>query len=268
MLRPFATAILLCVAAHAAVTRVEILERGDLPAFPGYQRIVGKIHFAVDPKLPANRIIADIDLAPRNAQGLVEFTADLFLLKPTDPAKGNGTVLFEVSNRGGKGMLSMFDLGGRPDPKTAEELGDPLLFDQGYTLAWVGWEWDVPEKPGMMRLDAPIIAGLTGLVRSEIVHSQRTNRGIAGRSRADSLRGGRPEIGDPHRARPPRRATHRHRTRSVELHQRRHGDRVRNRLRARTHLRSDLPGQGPRGRGPGSGGHPRLHFLPEATRAT
>ena len=166
--------------AHAAVTRVDITDRAEMPGFPGYQRLTGKIHFAVDPKLPANRIIADIDLAPRNDQGLVEFTADLYLLKPVDPAKANGTLLLEISNRGGKGMTGMFDLGGRPDPRNAQDLGDPLLFERGFTLAWVGWEWDVPARAGLMRLEAPKIPGITGLVRSEIVHPQRTNRGTLG----------------------------------------------------------------------------------------
>src|ERR1019366_5473155 len=129
---------LYAVIATAAVTRVEISESGPLSAYPGYQRVIGKIHFAVDPKLAANRMIVDLDLAPRNAQGLVEFTADLYMLKPVDPAKGNGTALFGVSNRGGKGMLSMFDLGGKPDPRSAADLGDPLLFQQGFTLVWVG----------------------------------------------------------------------------------------------------------------------------------
>jgi hypothetical protein len=180
MRRFFAAVFVFALAASAAVTRVEITERGAVAAFRGYERIVGKIHFAVDPKLAANRIIADIDLAPRNQQGLVEFTADLYMLKPADPAKGNGTALLEVSNRGGKGATNMFGLGGRPDPRTAQELGDPLLFEQGFTLVWVGWEWDVPERPGMLRLDAPKIPGVTGLVRSEIVQSQRTNRGTLG----------------------------------------------------------------------------------------
>lgn len=180
MFRPITVALLISVAATAAVTRVEITERSELPAFRGYERIAGKIHFAVDPQLPANQIIADIGLAPRNAQGLVEFTADLFLLKPADPAKSNGTLLLEISNRGGKGMLGMFDLGGRPDPRTTQDLGDPLLFEQGYTLAWVGWEWDVPERAGLLRLNAPKIPGITGLVRSEIIQSQRTNRASLG----------------------------------------------------------------------------------------
>ncbi len=171
----------LCTAtASAAVTRVDITERGELPAYPGYERIVGKIHFAVDPKLAANRIIVDIDVAPRNAQGLVEFTADLFMLKPVDPAKGNGTALFEVSNRGGRSLLGTFDLDGKPDPHTAEDLGDPLLFQQGFTLVWVGWEWDVPRRPGMLALDAPRIPGITGPVRAEIIRNERTTRASLG----------------------------------------------------------------------------------------
>jgi hypothetical protein len=170
MFRPITVALLIGVAATAAVTRVEITERGELPTFRGYERIAGKIHFAVDPQLPANQIIADIGLAPRNAQGLVEFTADLFLLKPADRAKSNGTLLLEISNRGGRGMLGMFDLGGRPDPRTTQDLGDPLLFEQGYTLAWVGWEWDLPERAGLLRLNAPKIPGITGLVR-DLLHS-------------------------------------------------------------------------------------------------
>ena len=178
MRRPLIVLLTFSALAAAAVTRVEITERGDLAARPGYERLVGKVHFAVDPKLPANRIITDIALAPRNAQGMVEFTADLFVLRPRDPAKSNGTALLEISNRGGKGLLSMFDLGGRPDPKTAQELGDPLLFDEGFTLVWVGWEWDVPA--GTLGLDAPSIAGITGLVRSEIVQDKRTNHASLG----------------------------------------------------------------------------------------
>ena len=168
------------VTAPAAVTRVDITERDALTAYPGYERVVGKIHFAVDPKLAANRIITDLDLAPRDARGLVEFTADLYMLKPVDTARGNGTALFEVSNRGGRGMLSMFDLGGKPDPRTAEDLGDPLLFRQGFTLVWVGWEWDVPRRPGVLALDGPRLPDLTGLVRAEIIRNVPTNTASLG----------------------------------------------------------------------------------------
>lgn len=156
------TLLFTAVLAQAAVVRVDVTKRTDMPEV-NYERIDATIHFAVDPQLPANKIIVDLDRAPRNAQGLVEFSSDLVVMKPKDPAKSNGTALFEVSNRGGRGLISMFDLAqGRDD------LGDRLLFDSGYTLVWVGWEFDVPDRTHM-KLYAPVIKGLTGPVRSEII---------------------------------------------------------------------------------------------------
>lgn len=155
----------------AAVTRVELVDRSDVAdgksfgAAGPYERIVAKAHFAIDPKLPANRIITDIDLAPRNEEGMVEFAADLHVLKPRDPAKGNGTALYEVSNRGGRGMLGMFN---RASAATGE-LGDGLLLERGFTLVWLGWQFDVPDRPGLLRLFTPVVRGVTGVIRSEIV---------------------------------------------------------------------------------------------------
>src|SRR5580700_2177280 len=170
LLRRSAALIFIAAFAHAAVTRVEVAQRVDLPLI-NYEQITGKVYFAVDPKLPANKIIVDLDRAPRNAQGLVEFSADLFVMKPKDPAKSNGTALLEISNRGGRGMLSMFDLA------QGQALGDPLLFEAGYTLVWVGWEFDVPNG---LKLYAPMIQGLTGLVRSEIVVDKRATSASLG----------------------------------------------------------------------------------------
>ena len=164
---------------NAAVARVEVTERADLPIV-NYERISGKVYFTIDPKLPANRIITDIDRAPRNAHGMVEFSADLFVLKPKDVAKGNGTTLLEISNRGGKGTLGMFDLASGRDLRTPEDFGDPLLFEAGYTMVWVGWEFDVPDRPGLLRLYSPVIQGLTGLVRSEIVVERRATSASLG----------------------------------------------------------------------------------------
>ena len=176
------------VVAHAALTRVQVLERSDVldgrslgPA-GAYERIVGKAHFTLDPALPANKQIRDLQLAPRNDRGLVEFTADLYVLKPRDPAKGNGTLLFEVSNRGGKGMLGRFNLAdGSRDPRNEADFGDLYLMREGYTLAWLGWQWDVPaggENEKLLRLDAPVATmngqPITGLVRSEFVPDEKT----------------------------------------------------------------------------------------------
>ena len=181
----FPTALLLAGLAHgfahAAVTRVEVAQRVDLP-FENYEQITGKVYFAVDPKLPANQIIADIDKAPTNAAGLVEFSSDLVVLRPKDPAKSNGTALLEVSNRGNRGMLSMLDLNPGLQLSSKEDFGDPLLFDQGFTLVWVGWEFDVPDRAGAVRLYAPVIKGLTGLVRSEIeLDSKATSASLGDR---------------------------------------------------------------------------------------
>src|SRR6266478_7412854 len=158
--RTFALAYVLTCTSFAAVKSIEVIERTDVldsAAFGAagpYERILAKAHFAVDPKLAPNRIIADIDLAPRTPEGKVEFSADLYILKPRDSAKGNGTALLEISNRGGKGMLNMFDLGQRStDPRTQAEFGDNFLLEQGYTLVWIGWEFDVPPSAKLLHLN-------------------------------------------------------------------------------------------------------------------
>jgi hypothetical protein len=122
----------------------------------------GKVYFAVDPKLAPNRIVRDLDLAPKNAQGLVEFSADFDMVRP---AKSNGTALVEVSNRGGKALANIFDFGKRDD------LGDAFLLDQGFTLVWLGWEFDVPDQPGMLRSYLPVAtdhgATISGMISAE-----------------------------------------------------------------------------------------------------
>ncbi|MBM3738101.1 MAG: hypothetical protein FJW39_20155 [Acidobacteria bacterium] len=170
--------------AFCEVTAVHVIERSDVlgetsfgSAGP-YERIIAKAHFAVDPKVAANRIISDIDLAPVNQDGHVEFAADIYVLKPREPKRGNGTVLFEVSNRGNKGMMSMFQMGGGGlDPRNPNDFGDRMLLESGYTLVWIGWQFDVPDGPDKVRLYAPIArqAGkeILGLVRAEMTTDSR-----------------------------------------------------------------------------------------------
>ncbi len=177
LLIPLFAQMFACVS-FGAVTRVELTQRGEVlqgasfGSAGAYERLVGKAYFAVDPKLPANRIIADIDLAPRNAEGKVEFAADLYILRPRDAARGNGTAMVEISNRGGKAMLNTFDLAsGSTDPHSDAEFGDRFLLEQGFTLVWIGWEFDVPANADLLHLYAPIATNngqpITGVVRSE-----------------------------------------------------------------------------------------------------
>jgi hypothetical protein len=176
--------VLLTSAADARVTRVEILSRADVQdgrpfgLVGPYERIIGRVYFAVDPANIHNKQIVDLDKAPRNAQGEVEFSADLYLFKPKDMAKGNGAVLFEVSNRGGRGILRLVDGGSSSDPNG--EIGDGFLLRQGYTVAWLGWQFDLAEEGEKVRLNAPVAhdAGgkeIRGLVRSDFTPSLKVD---------------------------------------------------------------------------------------------
>src|SRR5438270_13986976 len=156
--------VLLALAAapvSAEVVRIEVTSRADLVggqpfgAAGPYEKLAGKIFFAVDPSLPANRIVTDIDNAPRNAAGKVEFSSDFYLLKPKQMERGNGAVLYEVSNRGGKGMIGFFNHApSSADPQTPAQIGDGFLMNQGFTLLWVGWQFDV-RREGLVRVYAP-----------------------------------------------------------------------------------------------------------------
>jgi hypothetical protein len=159
--------------ADAEVVRVEIAKRADVGS-SGYERIVGKIHFAVDPNDPRNRVIVDLDKAATNTSRRVEFSADLYILRPRDPARSNGVALVEVVNRGRKLSLSGFSRAqGGLEPATDADLGDGFLTKQGYTLAWVGWQFDVPRRDGLMGLDAPVAAGVSGIVRADFTLNDR-----------------------------------------------------------------------------------------------
>jgi hypothetical protein len=152
-------------AARAEVTRVEITSRQDVlngkafGAVGAYEKLSGKVYFAVDPNNSRNKIIADLDKAPRNAQGKVEFSADLFILRPKDAARGNGVALFDVVNRGRKGVLGVFDhAAGSLDPTAEKDFGDGLLMREGYTIVAVGWEFDVrkDKEKDLIGLTVPI----------------------------------------------------------------------------------------------------------------
>ena len=165
-------------AAEAGVTRLQIDRRETVlngkpfGAAGPYEKLIGTVHFALDPALPQNLGIVDLTLAPRNAQGLVEFSADFYLLKPVDPSRGNGRLFYEAGNRGTKRILSAYqDAANSTDPTTAAEFGNGALMQQGFSLLWMGWQWDVPE--GRMRMAIPIATNngqpITGWVRGNFI---------------------------------------------------------------------------------------------------
>lgn len=148
---------------RAEVVRVEVSKKEDvLGGKPfgktgAYERLTGKVYFAASPANEHNKIIADLDKAPRNPQGKVEFAADVFILRPKDAAKGNGVALFDVVNRGRKSLLDVFDHAkATPDPVTEADFGDGLLLREGYTLVFLGWQFDVPKSQTLIGFDAPV----------------------------------------------------------------------------------------------------------------
>jgi Alpha/beta hydrolase domain len=162
--------------ALAEVTRVEIQRREDVlggksfGSVGPYEKIVGRVYFAVDPDNPHNKIIVDLDKASRNAQGKVEFSSDLYIIKPKDPSRGNGVVFFDIVNRGNKQLLRTFSRGGgSADPTAEADFGDAYLLQQGYTLVAVGWQFDVAKGRGLVGTDLPIATdngkAITGWVR-------------------------------------------------------------------------------------------------------
>ena len=168
----------LSLASHAQVIRFEVLQ--SAPAFEGrsfggvgpYVKVTARATIAVDPADPRNAVIADIDKAPRNAQGRVEATADVVLLRPADPLRGNGTLLVDVPNRGTKLAPQLFDDVAQPGATEAvkgADAGIGFLNSQGYTLAWIGWQADLPSQPNQLALAAPVLAGVTGSARDEFL---------------------------------------------------------------------------------------------------
>jgi hypothetical protein len=153
-------------AVRAEVTRVDVATRADV-AGAGYEKIIGTAHFAIDPKDPHNRVIVDIDKAPVNGSGRVEFSADLYILHPKDAARSNGIALVDVANRGRKMILNGFNRGAATDPATDADLGDGFLMKQGLTLVWVGWQFDVRRQGGAIGLEVPNAVGVSGIVRAE-----------------------------------------------------------------------------------------------------
>jgi hypothetical protein len=139
-----------------------------------YEKLEGVLHFALDPALPVHEPIADLALAPRGAGGLVESSADFYLLRPL--AGGNRRLLLDVPNRGRKIALGMFNSAPRSnDPESREDFGNQFLLRHGYTVAWVGWQPDVPRRDGMMALTVPRVAGVSGRVRCEFRPNARVD---------------------------------------------------------------------------------------------
>ena len=155
--------LLLAAAGHAQAHIVRMTITRQIPAFGGatfghtgsYELLVGTAYGELDPNDPHDAGIQDIALAPRDAQGRVEYSMDVVILKPVDMARGNHAILYEVPNRGHFGAQRTFNIGASAaDP--ARSAGDGYLEQLGFTLVWGGWQADLPADPRTLRLSVPV----------------------------------------------------------------------------------------------------------------
>src|SRR5712692_189309 len=108
-----------------------------------YERLLGVASFAIDPDEKDLPFVVDLDLAPRNAAGLVEFKAVLDIVKPVDSNRGNRRLLFDFSNRGNRGAFTRLNDGGGSDLSKQSYAGNGFLNRLGYTVVWCGWQGDL-----------------------------------------------------------------------------------------------------------------------------
>jgi hypothetical protein len=165
------------VAKVTVATRVTVAGGQAFGTSGPYEKLTGTIEFALDPTEPHNRRIVDLDRAARASDGRVHFTSDLMVLRPVDPTKGNGVLLFEVVNRGRLGLLTRINgASGADSPMAPADFGNGFLMREGYTLVIVGWEFDI--QPPAIRVDAPAIPDLVEAITVSVVPDARASEAV------------------------------------------------------------------------------------------
>ncbi len=139
-----------------------------------YERLDGWARFQVDPNASAQAGIVDLDKAPVNSDGMVECETEISILRPVEPGRGNGRMIFDYGNRGNKRLVQYFnDAAPSNDPITEAHAGNGYLFRRGYTIVWGAWQGDLLPGSGRMTLRLPVAgsreAPVTGLARTEFI---------------------------------------------------------------------------------------------------
>ena len=150
--------------ASGSVTNIVITDTRS-PTFEGmsygdvgpYEHLFGYVEGELDPDHPRNARIVNLDRAPRNSNGNVEYRADIQILKPVDLSRGNGALVFDVPNRGNKRVTRTVNGGSvLNDPVLAEDVGTGFLMRKGYTVVWVSWEALAAPGNGRLTADFPV----------------------------------------------------------------------------------------------------------------
>jgi hypothetical protein len=159
-------------------TREPFAKGHEFPITGAYEKLVGKIFGEVDPKDRLNKIIVNLDKAPRNRRDRVEYQSDFCILKPVDMTRGNGKIFLDAPNRGSKRILSFLnDAPAANDPSTLAHAGNGFLMRQGYTVVWCGWQGDLMPLKNWLVLNVPVAKNngreIIGKVRTEFVVDEK-----------------------------------------------------------------------------------------------
>ena len=129
-------------------TANHVVQRPNLGSVGAYEQLRGSSKGEIDPNDRRNALITDIQLAPRNVRGNVEYTASFTIIKPLDMSRASGVMTYEVVNRGNHllgGPGAFLNVGGFPG--TSGDPGDGFFYKQGDVLVWSGWQGDIlPES--------------------------------------------------------------------------------------------------------------------------
>ena len=175
--------LLACACAGAAQARITELGQQKVETFAegapfgsagAYERVSGVAKGELDPTDARNQGIVNLQRAARNARGRVEYEVDWFMLRPADPAKANGKLIYDVTNRGNKFFHHwIMDGAAGNDPKTLQDAGNGVFLRMGYTLIWSGWDPDAPKAANGMSMKVPVIPNVTRVIRDELVSARR-----------------------------------------------------------------------------------------------
>jgi hypothetical protein len=146
------------------ITVTDIADFADAHEFGAagaYVRVKGVARGRLDPAAPCSAGIVDLDKAPVNAKGLVDYATDFDILRPKEPARGSGILVYDVPNRGSKRIFNLLDdipandPARTNDPKTREDAGLGFCLGSGYSLVWSGWDPGAPRANGGLGADFP-----------------------------------------------------------------------------------------------------------------
>lgn len=141
---------------RGGITEVRIAS--ILPAFGGksfgsvgpYEIFSGKAYGTIDPLASTNSGLTNFNLAPLNADGLIEYSMDIAVLRPVNAAAGNGRIFYEIINRGAPQSFGILNKG------ALNNLGNGFLMEQGYEIVLSGWQPEANPSTALYKAYFPI----------------------------------------------------------------------------------------------------------------